>query len=69
MKRFWCAHPIDGDVQAEQSSVAQLLGLLGRTIEAISFILLLNDHKLDELVARYIFPRCPPYSELTKTQM
>ncbi|PIL32067.1 transporter [Ganoderma sinense ZZ0214-1] len=38
--------------RAEQSSVAQLLGLLGRTIEAISFVLLLNDHKLGELVAR-----------------
>ncbi|TBU35136.1 nucleoporin [Dichomitus squalens] len=37
--------------KAEQSSVAQLLSLLGRSIEAIAFILLLNDHRLGELIA------------------
>ncbi|KAL1952061.1 hypothetical protein VTO73DRAFT_1210 [Trametes versicolor] len=37
--------------KAEQSSVSQLLSLLGRTIEAISFILLLSDHRLGELIS------------------
>ncbi|RPD63049.1 nucleoporin [Lentinus tigrinus ALCF2SS1-6] len=37
--------------KAEQSSVSQLLGLLGRAIEAISFILLLSDHHLGELIS------------------
>lgn len=36
--------------QAEQESVSELLSLLARTIEAISFILLLNDHRLGELI-------------------
>lgn len=40
--------------QAEQSSVSQLLSLLGRTIEAISFILLLSDHRLGELISQYV---------------
>ena len=38
--------------KAEQSSVLQLLNLLGRTIEAISFILLLSDHRLGELISQ-----------------
>lgn len=38
--------------QAEQSSVAQLLSLLARTIEAISFVLLLNDYRLGELITQ-----------------
>ena len=38
--------------QAEQSSVAQLQALLTRTIEAISFVLLLNDYRLGELVVK-----------------
>jgi len=38
--------------QAEQNSVAQLQSLLTRTIEAISFVLLLNDYRLGELIAR-----------------
>ncbi|KAH9857879.1 nucleoporin [Lenzites betulinus] len=38
--------------KAEQSSVSQLLNLLGRTIEAISFILLLSDHRLGELISQ-----------------
>jgi nuclear pore complex protein Nup155 len=38
--------------KAEQSSVAQLQALLTRTIEAISFVLLLNDYKLGELIAK-----------------
>ncbi len=40
--------------QAEQSSVSQLLSLLARTIEAISFILLLSDHRLGELISQYV---------------
>ncbi|EKM61129.1 uncharacterized protein PHACADRAFT_24346 [Phanerochaete carnosa HHB-10118-sp] len=38
--------------KAEQSSVSQLLSLLGRTIEAVSFILLLSDHRLGDLVSQ-----------------
>ncbi|KAI0374276.1 nucleoporin [Pilatotrama ljubarskyi] len=38
--------------KAEQSSVSQLLSLLGRTIEALSFLLLLNDHRLGELIGQ-----------------
>lgn len=38
----------------EQSSVFQLISLLARTIEAISFILLLSDHKLGELIKQYV---------------
>jgi nuclear pore complex protein Nup155 len=38
--------------QAEQRSVAQLQGLLIRVIEAISFVLLLNDYKLGDLIAK-----------------
>ncbi|OCH96059.1 nucleoporin [Obba rivulosa] len=36
--------------KAEQTSVSQLMALLARTIEAISFVLLLCDHRLGELV-------------------
>ncbi|KAI0094802.1 nucleoporin [Irpex rosettiformis] len=36
--------------KAEQGSVAQLLSLLSRTIEAISFVLLLTDHRLGDLI-------------------
>ncbi|PFH50805.1 hypothetical protein AMATHDRAFT_75380 [Amanita thiersii Skay4041] len=36
--------------KAEQHSVAELLVLLTRTIEALSFILLLNDYRLGELI-------------------
>lgn len=39
-------------MKAEQSSVAQLQALLARTIEAISFVLLLNDYRLGELIAQ-----------------
>jgi len=38
--------------QAEQRSVQQLQALLNRTVEAISFVLLLNDYKLGELIAK-----------------
>ena len=38
--------------KAEQSSVSQMLSLLTRTIEAISFVLLLIDHRWGELIAR-----------------
>ncbi|KAH7913029.1 nucleoporin [Hygrophoropsis aurantiaca] len=38
--------------KAEQNSVGQLQTLLNRTIEAISFILLLNDYRLGELIAQ-----------------
>lgn len=40
--------------QAEQSSVAQLQSLLTRTVEAISFVLLLNDYRLGELIAQCV---------------
>jgi nuclear pore complex protein Nup155 len=39
-------------LQAEQNSVSQLLSLLARTIEAISFFLLLHDYRLGELIAQ-----------------
>ncbi|KAI0824272.1 nucleoporin [Trametes gibbosa] len=38
--------------KAEQSSVSQLLSLLSRTIEAISFLLLLSDHRLGQLISQ-----------------
>ncbi|KAJ3551449.1 hypothetical protein NM688_g4699 [Phlebia brevispora] len=38
--------------KAEQSSVSQLLNLLGRTIEAVSFVLLLTDHRIGELISQ-----------------
>ncbi|KAF8846309.1 nucleoporin [Paxillus ammoniavirescens] len=38
--------------KAEQNSVAQLQALLTRTIEAISFVLLLSDYRLGELIAQ-----------------
>ncbi|KAJ6575033.1 nucleoporin [Mycena capillaripes] len=38
--------------KAEQTSVSELLALSTRIIEALSFVLLLNDYKLGELVAR-----------------
>ena len=34
--------------------MSQLLSLLARTIEAISFILLLSDHKLGELISQCV---------------
>ncbi|KAL0951292.1 hypothetical protein HGRIS_008003 [Hohenbuehelia grisea] len=37
--------------KAEQRSVSQLLDLLTRTIEALSFVLLLNDYRLGDLIA------------------
>lgn len=43
---------ITDSLQAEQNSVAQLQSLLTRTVEAISFVLLLNDYRLGELIAR-----------------
>ncbi|KAF7970509.1 hypothetical protein HWV62_23741 [Athelia sp. TMB] len=47
--------PAGGDQEAwkaEQKSVGQLMSLLGRSIEAISFILLLNDYRLGELISQ-----------------
>lgn len=38
--------------KAEQNSVAQLQTLLARTIEGASFFLLLNDHRIGELIAQ-----------------
>jgi len=38
--------------QAEQKSVGELQSLLSRTIEALSFVLLLNDYRLGELIAK-----------------
>jgi len=39
--------------QAEQNSVSELQTLLTRTIEALSFVLLLNDYRLGELITKY----------------
>ena len=41
--------------QAEQTSVSALLALLTRAIEALSFVLLLNDYHLGDLYAQYVF--------------
>lgn len=38
----------------EQSSVLELQSLLTRTIEALSFVLLLNDYRLGELIFKYV---------------
>ncbi|KAH8099410.1 nucleoporin [Cristinia sonorae] len=38
--------------KAEQNSVSQLLSLLARTVEALSFFMLLTDHHIDELIAQ-----------------
>ncbi|KAF8647929.1 hypothetical protein AX16_006461 [Volvariella volvacea WC 439] len=38
--------------RAEQHSVSELLSLLGRTIEALSFILLLSDYNLSQLISQ-----------------
>ncbi|KAI6047699.1 nucleoporin [Pisolithus marmoratus] len=59
--------------KAEQNSVAQLLSLLTRAIEAISFVLLLNDYRLGELIARCDLDTqkritCMTYEDLITTQ-
>lgn len=41
-------------LQAEQNSVSELLSLLTRTIEALSFVLLLSDYRLSELIQRWV---------------
>ncbi|TFK77170.1 nucleoporin [Pluteus cervinus] len=46
--------------RAEQHSVSELLALLGRTIEALSFTLLLNDYNLSQLIAQ-----CDPVIQQT----
>lgn len=38
--------------KAEQHSVAQIQALLSRTIEGISFFLLLNDHQIGQLISK-----------------
>lgn len=38
--------------QAEQNSVSELQSLLSRTIEALSFVLLLNDYQLGDLISK-----------------
>ncbi|KAF9568469.1 nucleoporin [Agrocybe pediades] len=38
--------------KAEQSSVSELQSLLARTIEALSFVLLLNDYQLGDLISK-----------------
>jgi hypothetical protein len=50
--------------KAEQSSVSQMLSLLTRTIEAISFVLLLIDHKWGELIAQ-----CDPSVQKSLSEM
>jgi hypothetical protein len=41
--------------QAEQNSVAELQSLLTRSIEALSFVLLLSDYNLGGLVAKLVY--------------
>jgi hypothetical protein len=50
--------------KAEQSSVSQMLSLLTRTIEAISFALLLIDHRWGELIAQ-----CDPSVQKSLSEM
>lgn len=38
--------------KAEATSIAELQALLGRTIEALSFMMLLSDYQLGELVVQ-----------------
>lgn len=42
-------------LQAEQNSVSELTLVLTRTIEALSFILLLNDYRLGDLINQLVF--------------
>lgn len=44
--------PLSHYPQTEQQSVAQLQALLNRTVEAISFVLLLVDYRLGELISK-----------------
>ncbi|KAI0304810.1 nucleoporin [Russula brevipes] len=41
--------------KAEQKSVAELQALLARTIEGVSFFLLLIDHRIGELIGQYAY--------------
>ena len=50
--------------KAEQSSVSQMLSLLTRTIEAISFLLLLIDHRWGELIVQ-----CDPSVQKSLSEM
>lgn len=43
---------INVSFQAEQKSVAELQALLARTIEGVSFFLLLIDHRIGELIGQ-----------------
>ena len=45
----------DQPLQAEQKSVADLQTLLARTIEGVSFFLLLIDHRIGELISQFVF--------------
>jgi len=40
--------------QAEQLSITELTNLLSRTIEGLSFVLLLNDYHFDELISKSV---------------
>ena len=40
------------EYEAEQHSVAQIQTLLARTVEGISFFLLLNDHQIGQLISK-----------------
>jgi len=40
--------------QAEQLSIMELTNLLSRTIEGLSFVLLLNDYQIDELISKSV---------------
>ena len=41
--------------KAEATSVAELQSLLARTIEALAFMMLLNDYRLGELVVQSVY--------------
>lgn len=50
--RYIETHCSSDMIQAEQASIAQLLSLLTRTIEALSFVLLLNDYHFADIMTK-----------------
>lgn len=48
IRKICCSHL----PQAEQNSVSELMALLSRTIEALSFVLLLSDYRLGDLISQ-----------------
>lgn len=49
--------------------MAELQALLGRTIEGVSFFLLLIDHRIGELIGQWVYPLSTIYTadEFTRT--